>query len=281
MAVAGLVCGCNIMMDQEAFYNEHAPFPFVNKRSKVDELWLIPSYKFMLTYLEVIRGAPTFIVPHLWSPECVNEMMIQRFKKPIELLFYNIAKRKSKKINIVIMEPNLFILKNAWLPIVAAEKLHIENPDLIEFVFVFDCPMNEHAKIMLKSLTVEPKIRRFKRLVMPEILDYFNNESDCHPIFVSYQMNNSLNYTYYEILHYGYPLVHNSTNLDGLGYYYPEMDIAKCGEAITTAYKHHDKNVDVLKAKADKYLERVDPLHPEVGAIFNGFLTSAIVNANK
>jgi len=281
VAVAGLVCGSNIMMDQECFYDATAPSVYIGNTSKVDELWVIPSYKFMLDYLETIRCAPAYIVPHLWTPECVNELMIQHYKKSTDLLYYNITKRKSKKINIIIMEPNLFILKNAWLPIVAAEKLHKEHPELIEFVYVLNCPMNDHADRMINSLTVGPKVRRFKRLAMPEILDFFNNTNDCFPIFVSYQMNNSLNYTYYETLHYGYPLVHNSPDLDGLGYYYPEMSITKCGEAILDAYKHHEKNVEILKTKTKKYLNRVDPTYPDVYKTFNGFLTSAIVNAHK
>ena len=134
---------------------------------------------------------------------------------------------------------------------------------------------------MIGALSVGSKVRRFTRLAMPEILDHFNNSSDCYPIIVSYQLNNPLNYTYYEALHYGYPLVHNSPALDGLGYYYPDMSISKCAEQILYAYNEHDKNVDMLKKKADKYLERVDPFHPDVGAIFKGFLTSAIVNASK
>jgi len=134
---------------------------------------------------------------------------------------------------------------------------------------------------MIGALSVAPKVRRFVRLSTPEIVDHFNNSSDCYPIFVSYQLNNPLNYTYYEALHYGYPLVHNSPDLDGLGYYYPEMSISKCAEQILHAYKHHDKNVDMLRKKADKYLERFDPLNPDVGTTFKGFLTSAIVNAGK
>ena len=279
VAVIGFVCGNGIMMDQETFYNEHKACTFVGKQIKTDEIWVIPSLSIMLDYLEVTRGAPAFVVPHLWSPECVNTMMVQQFKKSEELLFYNITKRTNKKINIIILEPNLHILKNSWLPIVAAEKLHKEHPDLIEHVFVFNYPSNKNADYMLDALSLGPKIRRFARLTMPEIFDFFNNESECYPIIVSYQLNNPLNYTYYEALHYGFPLVHNSPALDGLGYYYPEMNISKCAEQILHAYKHHDKHVDMLRKKADKYLERVDPLHPDVGAIFKGFLRSAIVNA--
>jgi hypothetical protein len=281
VATIALVCGCTMMMDQEYFYNINAPGAYIGKGAKVDELWVIPSYKYMLDYVEIIRGAPAFIMPHLWSPECIQEMMRVKYKKPEEILFYNIEKRKSKKINIIILEPNFYIVKNAWIPLVAAEKLHKEYPDLIEQVYIFNYPENEHAERMIASLSVASKIRKFKRLAIPEILDHFNNNSECYPIFLSTQLYNSLNYLYYEILYYGYPLIHNSPELDGCGYYYPEYDLKKCVDCVLTAHKHHDKDVDILKDKAKQYLERVNPLNADVGRIVNGMIASAVVNANK
>ena len=281
VAAIALVCGCTMMMDQEYFYNDHAPGAYIGKDAKVDELWVIPSYKYMLDYVEIIRGSPAYIMPHLWSPECIQEMMRTKYKKPESTLFYNIETRKNKKINILILEPNFYIVKNAWVPIVAAEKLHKEHPDLIDQVYVFNYPENEHAERMIASLSVASKIRKFKRLAIPEILDHFNNNSESYPIFLSTQLYNSLNYIYYELLYYGYPLVHNSPELDGCGYYYPEYDLTKCVDGILTAYKHHDKDVDVLKNKAKQYLERVNPLNADVGRIVNGLIASAVVNASK
>jgi hypothetical protein len=220
-------------------------------------------------------------VPHLWSPEVIQETMRTKYKKAENMLFYNIEKRKTKKVNILILESNFHIVKNAWIPIVAAEKLHKEYPDLIDQVYVFNYPENEHADRMIASLSIAPKVRKFKRLAIPEILDHFNNNSESYPIFLSTQLYNSLNYIYYELLYYGYPLIHNSPQLDGCGYYYPEYDLTKCVTSILTAYKHHDKDVDVLKDKAKQYLERVNPLNTDVGRIVNGLMNSAVVNANK
>lgn len=281
VATIAFVCGCTMMMDQEYFYNVHAPGTYIGKGAKVDEVWIIPSHAYMLDYIELIRGAPSYIVPHLWSSECIQETMRVKYKKPEDILFYNIEKRRNKKITILILEPNFHIVKNAWIPIVAAEKLHKENPDLIDQVYVFNYPENEHAERMIASLSVASKVRKFKRLATPEILDHFNNNSDSMPIFLSTQLYNSLNYIYYELLYYGYPLIHNSPNLDGCGYYYPEYDLTKCVDNILKAQKHHDKDVEVLKAKAKQYLERVNPLNADVGKIVNGLLVSAVVNAKK
>jgi len=97
------------------------------------------------------------------------------------------------------------------------------------------------------------------------------------PIFVSYQINNSLNYLYYECLYFGFPLVHNSPDLEGCGYYYPENDLAKCAEMILYAQKHHHKNLSEYVAKGRKYLERVDPLNSSVANTWKQLLDSVLV----
>jgi hypothetical protein len=96
------------------------------------------------------------------------------------------------------------------------------------------------------------------------------------PIFLSYQLYNSLNYLYYEILYFGYPLVHNSPDLDGCGYYYPEHNLSKCVEQILYAYKHHNKHLDSYIAKSRNYLKRVDPYDPDVCRTWDEMLNSVL-----
>jgi hypothetical protein len=161
------------------------------------------------------------------------------------------------------------VLKNAWIPMMACEKLHLENPDLFEFIFVFNYPDSNYAWGMADSLTIDKdkKLRRFNRLALPEILLKFN-EDQAMPIILSYQLNNTLNYLYYEALYYGYPLVHNSPDLDGCGYYYPEFNLTKCCEQIMNAYILHNDNFEDYNKKAKKYLKRVDPFDKDVHKIW-------------
>ncbi len=247
-----------------------------SQRSLVRELWVIPSYHHALEYIELMRGKPAYIIPHLWSPEICNAFAIEKFKKTESDLFYNLAKHTGKKIEIVIMEPNMALFKTSWLPIVAGEKLNVDHPELLDQVFAFNYPDSNHAWGMADNLTLGTKLRRFKRLSMPEILTFFNSR-DTIPIFVSHQVLNSLNYLYYEVLYYGFPLVHNSPDLDGCGYFYPENNIKGCVSAILDAYKHHNKNLITYKEKGRKYLERVDPLHPSVGKIWEQMVDSVLV----
>lgn len=279
VGVVGFVCGNNYMMDQEDFVRgaRGESTSFLGSGQCVDELWVIPSYHHALVYLEVLRKKPAFLVPHLWSPEIIQRVAPTTIKQDESTLFYNLAKRTSKKMNLLIMEPNLSLFKTAWMPIIAAEKLYMEHPDLLESVYAFNYPENKHAWRMGDALTLGAKLRRFNRLSVVEIMYNFNNEKGEYPIFVSHQVLNSLNYLYYELLYYGFPLVHNSPDLEGCGYYFPENDISKCVEQIMNAYKNHDKHVETYKAKAREYLKRVDPLDPTVGRTFNELLSASIV----
>ena len=266
VAVISFICGNSYMTDIEEFVRD-SKIPgmttFMGKGNMCDEVWTIPSYEYMIDYLELMRGKPTFSVPHLWSPEIIQEHL--RSKNVDEKgLFFDITKHTKKKIEIIIVEPNMYLFKTGWLPICASEKVHVQNPELIEHVFCFNYPDNSHAYNMADNLSLGPKLRKFKRIPMPELLAHFNKQ-DTYPIFVSHQVNNSLNYTYYEILYYGFPLIHNSPDLEGCGYYYHEHNLTKCAEQIMYAYSHHTKQLNVQKDLAKKFLSKIDPVLPHAG----------------
>ena len=69
---------------------------------------------------------------------------------------------------------------------------------------------------------------------------------------------------YYEVLYFGYTLVHNSLDLGRCGYYYPEHNLKQCCEQIMYAYKNHNKHLDKYIEKSRNYLKRVDPYNPDV-----------------
>lgn len=266
VAIVSFICGNTLLHAEEEFvrgpYNNNVT-TFIGKGSCVDEAWVIPSYEHSLDYIETTRGIPGFIVPHLWSPEVLLNHAKQHYAANESDLLYNIAIHTGKKIEIIIMEPNLALFKNSWVPIIAADKLYKEHPDLIEFVFAFNFPDHNNSWNMADNCYLGSKLRRFKRLSVSEILKSFNTHESI-PIFLSYQLYNSLNYLYYEILYFGYPLVHNSPDLDGCGYYYPEHNLSKCVEQILLAYKSHNKNALTYIDKSREYLKRVDPLDPDV-----------------
>ena len=279
-----LICGNRLLMDIEGFVYQlpHSKGTFIGKFGKCDEVWAIESFAFQCDYLKIIRDTPAYPVPHLWSHSVMKYYHMMRTKSESdETLVYNIEKRKKNKITILIMEPNMQFLKCSWIPIVAAEQLHIKYPDLIDEVYVFNFPETELTNMMVDHLTLGKKIRRFKRLSMPEILNHFNNFVETTPIFASHQIMTNLNYLYYEALYYGFPLVHNSPELGGCGYEYSTYSVTSCADAMYKAWEHHNKNYLFEREKNLKFMERFDPLNESVGKAFDQMITNVILKVKN
>jgi len=267
--IVAFLCGNNVMIDMDEFV--HGPFGtssgFIGKGHLTDEVWTIPNNKNSLNYISLLRGVSSFVVPHLWSPEII-------LKSDTESnLLYNYTKHNPKKVNIIITEPNIALLKNGWIPIMAAEWLNKHHPDLIESVYVFNFPKHGHG--MLQEIDIKTKVKKFARLAMPEILIYFNQQTPL-PIFVAHQFKNPLNYSYYEAFHFGYPLVHNSSELEGNGYMYNEEDIVECANQIVYVANYHNKIVNTYIEKGRAYLKKIDPENKDVGAIYSQLINEGI-----
>ena len=273
--VISLVCGNHFMQDQEYFVRGVHGGSFSGKAETFDEIWTLPSYKQFTAYMETLTKVPVYVTPHLWHSCVLEKRAMQLCKVDTKDLMYDVTRHIEPKIDIVIMEPNLALFKNAWLPIIASESLHMKHPDLVNNVFVFNFPERPDAYSMIQTLSLGSKLRPFSRQEMDQILVYFAKRETV-PIFLSHQTCNHLNYLYYELLYFGYPLVHNSDMLDGCGYYYKDNDIDMCVESMLTAFKHHNKRLLRYKADGLAYLERVNPLNSDVCRMWNEKVKSVL-----
>jgi hypothetical protein len=241
--VVDFICGNHFMTDLLLFTHGSSG-NFHSNIVTADLGWVIPSLLFMKSYISMLRNYPMFLIPHLWSPE----LLIQR-KKDIDI---NYKQRKYNKIAIVILEPNLNPLKTAVLPLAVAE--NVATKLFLEKVYVSSIPSNDEAKAFLKNITVSievlPRIE-LEKIIMKVYTD------DVLPIFVCHHINNPLNYLYYEILHLGFPLIHNSLMLDDCGYFYDTFENA-CLQVLV-AFQTHSYNYVNYVSKVKKYLEQIDP----------------------
>lgn len=273
--VVSLVCGNHFMQDQEDFVRGARGGSFSGKAESYDEIWTIPSLERFTAYFETLKKVSVYITPHLWHPCVLEKRAAQLSKVSVSDLMYDVTKHIETKIDIVILEPNIGFVKNAWLPIITSERLHMKHPDLINNVFVFNFPERPDTYSMIQTLSLGSKLRPFTRQEMDQILVHFARRSTI-PIFLTHQTYNHLNYLYYELLYFGYPLVHNSDMLDGCGYYYKDNDIDACVESIINAFKHHNKQLLRYKADALAYLERVNPLNVDVCRMWNEKVKSVL-----
>lgn len=254
-------CGNHYMTDIQLFINgagEKSTFHGSEKTASVG--WTIPSYAFTLAYMETIRRYPIHIVPHLWSPELLIERARRYHNISKEKLYYCMKRRV--KMNLIILEPNLNVQKAAVLPLVAAEWLWKRQPELINSVIVSNV-RHDVSKKFIKDLTVPVTI--IPRTSIEKILIEYNTV-DAMPVFVCNQMLNTLNYLYYELLYFGYPLIHNSPDIGDCGYKYDTIE--SCAEQIVKAYTIHSKTYTSYLETAHAYLEQINPENPDVGATF-------------
>lgn len=261
------ICGNHYMTDIQQFVNgKGTPGVFHGSEKTASMGWTIPSLAFTLAYMETMRRYPIYIVPHLWSSELVIERARRFHGVGKETLFYCMKPRV--KMNLIILEPNLNILKAAIVPLVAAEWLWKRHPELIDSVIVSNIH-NDTAKQFIEGLTVPIKIMP-RQSIEKIFIDY--NPLNAMPVFVCNQQLNTLNYLYYELLYFGYPLIHNSPAIGDCGYKYDDT-IEGCAEQMKLAYLMHAKTYSSYVQTAHTYLETINPENPETAAIFNQMLT--------
>jgi hypothetical protein len=259
VTVVGYVCSNILSMVIEEFATKHTSSSIISRKARIDKAWVLESFPFMKPYIELVRDAPATLVPHLWSPGIIEYYTEHKYNKPVRDLQYNPAFHTGGRCNIIVMEPNINFVKTAAVPLLAAERFYKQHPDLLNEVFVFTYPTDsKSANAMLDALTVGKKVRKFSRLSVAEIFTFFNRD-DCIPIIVSHQIYTPLNYTYYEAMYYGYPLVHNSPTLRDYEYHYDEMDVDTCAAKIHEAFTTHATRFKERQARNREYLETIDP----------------------
>jgi len=276
--VIGFVCGnifANNLLD---FFSEdpEAGSHFIKRTQPIDMLWIIGSFNYMSKYLELMRGAPSMPVPHLWSPKVLEHHATTKFKFALENLRYNPERHTNGKLNILILEPNIGFTKNALLPLVACEELYIKHPDLIDTIYVFNYPeKSTGAAAVLDNLTVKPKVRIFKGLHIADILNHFNLQPSM-PVVFCHQIMHQWNYLYYEMMYYGIPFVHNSDMMKGYGYHYAGCDINDAVYNLTKVSQHHNKLYELQKKRNTDYLKTIDCYNPDTIQTWNTLLKNTM-----
>ena len=223
-----------------------------------DECWITdPQCESSQDYLRILnRGRiPIRAVPLVWDPMFLKQ----------DGAFPKYVQRTGSKIHVVVIEPNLNYCKTALLPLYAAEKIHLDNPDMIAKVHIFNTPeKNDTFMNLLRGtkLYEDGRLKYYTRLNINEILHFFADpkNTDGHQVvFVSHQIHLPLNYAYFDILYAGFPFVHNSPTLRAAkqGYYYHELDVVAASAAVLEAHLLHSVETTLKSAHA-----WLDTYHP-------------------
>ena len=221
-----------------------------------DALWMTPQH--LHTYAgwaRTVYRAPVHEVPQIWAPTFIDNRA--------EALGGRFGYRPGRAAwRIGILEPNITVMKTAHVAMLACEAAYRRQPDAFQEVLVSNTVQHkehDHFKSFAGALEiVRSGVMSFEARFVSA--DFLTNHCDA---VVTHHWENGLNYLYYEVLHGGYPLVHNSAWLKDFGYYYPDFGAEAGAEALLAAFVTHDDRLDTYRAEVATLVDRLAPAHPD------------------
>lgn len=251
--VVGMYVANDYVIDIERMIFELPPGHLMSG-TPYDVVWTLPAFeKTCLSYYKSCMRAPVNVMQHLWSPILV-EQSVKSLNPPRAYEY----KPGRKRWRLAILEPNICMVKTAQLPMLVCDMAHREEPTFIERMLVYNSMGLKDQKAFVDFALGLDIVRHGLALFEPRYAVYEIMTTLADAI-VSHTWENAQNYVYYEALHGGYPLIHNSTLLGGCGYYYPDFNCDEGGLALRQAFHAHDRNLESYKREARVFLEFLNP----------------------
>lgn len=253
--IIGMRVASDFIIDAERMAYDLAPGMLIST-VPYDEIWTLPAFeKTCASYYQYGFQAPVRVMRHLWTPTLIDKAA-KDFGKPFGY------KPGKKRWRLAILEPNICSVKTCHLPMILCDVAHRKNPELIEHVNVFNgLALKEHASFITfaRSLDiVKQGVATFDgRFPLYQVMSMMSD------LIVSHHWENAQNYLYYEALHGGFPLVHNSTMLGDCGYQYKDFDPEDGASALLQAMAEHDRNLVNYQRDARAFLRTLSPDNPE------------------
>jgi hypothetical protein len=223
-----------------------------------DEVWTLPHHMHASgPVLRTLTRAPVKEMPYLWSPFFLQE-------EGTAFGFPAARRAVGAGWRVGIFEPNISVVKNCTVPLLACEQAYRADRGCIERVMVMNTfHMKEHPTFNSLAahlnLTRDSKATFEKRVGFAECMSRFGLD-----MVVTHQWECGLNNLYFDTLFGSYPLVHNSEYLrrEGVGLFYPAFDALAAADVIAKARCAAPDFWKGYEAAGKAFIERVAPLHP-------------------
>ena len=266
------LCGNSYMIDSEKIlYNQHKDhngFTYVshNDEKLYDQLWAIPQ---MINtnqyYYQTLFRSKCIEVPFIWSNKSVFLTSVSENIQEDDFL-YKKGGNANKKI--AIFEPNISIMKWCFPALLVCENSYRNNTN-IERVFLNNITdnkgtINDFNIDALNKIVKTLDLFRDNKISIESrynTLYFMKNYAD---IAVSHQLENPLNYLYFDLAWMGWPIVHNASLCKDVGYYYEGFNYEMGGKVLLDVILNHDSNCHEYLEKNRKILERYLPTNKEL-----------------
>ncbi len=213
-----------------------------------DELWMTPQH--VATYAGWCRTVYREI-PQIWGPDFINNRA--------QALGSRFGYRPGRaKWRIGVMEPNITVMKTSHLAMLGCEAAYRRDPARFEAFLISNTATHRDNAHLISFANALSAVRDGKMTFEPRFVsaDFLANHCDA---IVTHHWQNGLNYLYYEVLHGGYPLIHNAELLRDYGYYYPEFAAEEAGDLLIAAARGHDTHLDSYRNDIARLVAQLDP----------------------
>jgi len=230
-------CGNHYLINTEKIlFNKNLETNYFRGKEEFDQkphqVWSIPQMeKSNYTFYQFKnKQEKVTVVPFIWDPFVIEKSFEIREKSTYET-------RPIERCSI--MEPHLSVMKNSILPIVILDKNQKINP--FKHIYVFGSEKIKESKPYIDFVSstelFKQKVISFEhRYPTAKILP------DHTDMVLSWQWENNLNYLWLDVAWMGYPVVHNGSMCQDVGYYYEGFDGDMAIQQISNVFKTHNDN---------------------------------------
>ncbi|GAC1334513.1 MAG: DUF2827 domain-containing protein [Collimonas sp.] len=241
---------------------------FVNQR--YDAIWMVPQVApTSQSYFETLRRRPAQVVPFVWDPVFVNQRS-RGFEHHGEY------RPRSGPRRLTVMEPNSDIVKFCMYPVFIAEEAYRQRPQDIAILQVANADrLARESKEFIAVMNQLDIVRQHKAVFLgrfdtPQFLSQMTD------VVISHQMENALNYFYFDVCWQGYPLVHNAHMCSDLGYCYEGNNVQDGCRKLLEVLTTHDGSWQDYLARQRQVLSRYLPGGVQLTAEYERLLATLL-----
>ncbi|MEO6920195.1 MAG: DUF2827 domain-containing protein [Collimonas sp.] len=238
---------------------------FVNQR--YDAIWMVPQVATSSqSYFETLRRRQALVAPFVWDPIFVNQ-------RSADFPNHGEYRPQPGPKRLTVMEPNNDIVKFCMYPVFIAEEAYRQRPQEIQILQVTNADRLAHESKEFVAVMNQLDIVRQHKAVFLGRFDTPQFLSQMTDVVISHQIENALNYFYFDVCWQGYPLVHNAHMCSDLGYYYEGNSVQNGCRQLLDVLVSHDHGWQDYQARQRQVLERYLPGCRGVTAEYERLLT--------
>jgi hypothetical protein len=230
-----------------------------------DAIWMTPQH--IHTYrgwCELIYRCPVYEVPQIWCP-----LLIEAADPEVRARFG--YKRTNLPWRVGVMDPNITVMKTSHMPMLVCEAAFRRRADAFRAMYITNgWPYRESDHFRSFALSLDAS-KAGVMTIEPRFVSSHFLANHCDAV-VTHHWENGLNYLYYEVLHGGYPLIHNSEFLRDYGYYYKDFDAESGADALLQSYAEHNGQLEEYRRRNEDLFERLNPTTPATIAVHEALL---------